>query len=47
VQRAYAEGVEGYLAGFTAEFQREAKETGHYRLGAACDICTGELVSSA
>jgi hypothetical protein len=29
VQRAYAEGVEGYLAGFAAEFQREAEEKGH------------------
>jgi len=28
VQRAYAEGVEGYLAGFTAEFRREAAEKG-------------------
>ncbi|MCX5323799.1 TetR/AcrR family transcriptional regulator [Streptomyces sp. NBC_00120] len=29
VQSAYAEGVEGYLTGFTAEFLREAKEKGH------------------
>jgi TetR/AcrR family transcriptional regulator, transcriptional repressor for nem operon len=28
VQRAYAEGVEGYLTGFTAEFLREAEEQG-------------------
>ncbi|MEU9154621.1 TetR/AcrR family transcriptional regulator [Streptomyces sp. NPDC048417] len=28
VQRAYADGVEGYLTGFTAEFQREAEESG-------------------
>ncbi|MCR3752067.1 TetR/AcrR family transcriptional regulator [Lentzea californiensis] len=28
VQRAYAEGVEGYLAGFTAEFLREAEAKG-------------------
>jgi TetR/AcrR family transcriptional repressor of nem operon len=28
VQRAYADGVEGYLAGFTAEFLREAGEKG-------------------
>jgi TetR/AcrR family transcriptional repressor of nem operon len=28
VQSAYAEGVEGYLAGFTAEFLREAEEKG-------------------
>ncbi|MFG2323506.1 TetR/AcrR family transcriptional regulator [Streptomyces sp. NPDC048568] len=28
VQRAYAEGVEGYLAGFAAEFLREAEEEG-------------------
>lgn len=29
VQRAYAEGVEGYLTGFAAEFLREAEEKGH------------------
>ncbi|MFD6286748.1 TetR family transcriptional regulator [Streptomyces sp. NPDC060205] len=29
VQSAYATGVEGYLAGFAAEFQREAEEEGH------------------
>ena len=29
VQSAYAEGVEGYLTGFTAEFLREAEEKGH------------------
>ncbi|WP_333749859.1 TetR/AcrR family transcriptional regulator [Streptomyces sp. IBSBF 2394] len=29
VQGAYAEGVEGYLTGFTAEFLREAEEKGH------------------
>jgi TetR/AcrR family transcriptional repressor of nem operon len=28
VQSAYADGVEGYLAGFTAEFLREARENG-------------------
>jgi TetR/AcrR family transcriptional repressor of nem operon len=28
VQRAYAEGVEGYLSGFGAEFLREAEERG-------------------
>ncbi|MEU3186272.1 TetR/AcrR family transcriptional regulator [Streptomyces sp. NPDC006923] len=28
VQSAYAEGVEGYLAGFSAEFLREAEEKG-------------------
>jgi TetR/AcrR family transcriptional repressor of nem operon len=28
VQSAYADGVEGYLAGFAAEFQREAEEDG-------------------
>ncbi|WP_328755988.1 TetR/AcrR family transcriptional regulator [Streptomyces sp. NBC_00271] len=29
VQSAYAEGVEGYLTGFAAEFLREAEEKGH------------------
>ncbi|MEW1774489.1 TetR/AcrR family transcriptional regulator [Streptomyces sp. NPDC086777] len=29
VQSAYAEGVEGYLTGFAAEFLREAREKGH------------------
>jgi TetR/AcrR family transcriptional repressor of nem operon len=29
VQSAYAEGVEGYLTGFTAEFLREANDKGH------------------
>ena len=29
VQGAYAEGVEGYLTGFAAEFLREAEEEGH------------------
>ncbi|MEU0186890.1 TetR/AcrR family transcriptional regulator [Streptomyces sp. NPDC006207] len=29
VQSAYAEGVEGYLTGFTAEFLREAGDKGH------------------
>jgi TetR/AcrR family transcriptional repressor of nem operon len=29
VQSAYAEGVEGYLTGFTTEFLREAEEQGH------------------
>ncbi|MEW2569191.1 TetR/AcrR family transcriptional regulator [Streptomyces sp. NPDC047070] len=29
VQSAYAEGVEGYLTGFAAEFVREAEEQGH------------------
>ncbi|WP_043677646.1 TetR/AcrR family transcriptional regulator [Streptomyces xylophagus] len=29
VQSAYAEGVEGYLLGFAAEFLREAEEKGH------------------
>ncbi|MCA1220774.1 TetR/AcrR family transcriptional regulator [Streptomyces sp. 8L] len=29
VQSAYAEGVEGYLAGFAAEFLREAREEGY------------------
>ncbi|MGQ4511398.1 TetR family transcriptional regulator [Streptomyces sp. DW26H14] len=29
VQSAYAEGVEGYLAGFAAEFLREASEKGY------------------
>ncbi|WP_127355461.1 TetR/AcrR family transcriptional regulator [Actinacidiphila soli] len=28
VQSAYADGVEGYLSGFAAEFQREAEEDG-------------------
>jgi TetR/AcrR family transcriptional repressor of nem operon len=28
VQSAYADGVEGYIAGFAAEFQREAEEDG-------------------
>ena len=28
VQQAYADGVEGYLAGFAAEFRREAREQG-------------------
>ncbi|MEV6536348.1 TetR/AcrR family transcriptional regulator [Streptomyces sp. NPDC051639] len=29
VQSAYAEGIEGYLTGFAAEFLREAEEEGH------------------
>ncbi|WP_371800214.1 hypothetical protein OG963_42595 [Streptomyces sp. NBC_01707] len=29
MQSAYAEGVEGYLTGFAAEFLREAEEKGH------------------
>jgi TetR/AcrR family transcriptional repressor of nem operon len=29
VQSAYAEGVEGYVTGFAAEFLREAEEKGH------------------
>lgn len=29
VQSTYAEGVEGYLTGFAAEFLREAEEKGH------------------
>ncbi|GAX58973.1 TetR family transcriptional regulator [Streptomyces olivochromogenes] len=29
VQSAYAEGIEGYLTGFAAEFLREAEEKGH------------------
>jgi len=29
VQSAYAEGVEGYLTGFAAEFLRETEEEGH------------------